>query len=693
MTNAHVVPVVSVIMPVYNGVATLERAVRSVQGQTFAHWELLVVDDCSTDGSREAIAAWASADPRIRPIHSTENRGPGAARNLGLRSACGKFITYLDGDDEYDPQYLEHVARLRDKGDVLVFGYDFVCDDGRSPHPDPLPKGEGTLEAARLPERDGTTPSPCPLPKGEGTTGNPLPEGDGTPDTKGTVPDQPPVGARPRENRDSPPVRTWHPEANRHRFFETNIVTPLGIAHRREWIDKVGGFNELVSRDTDTDFVRRLARAGAEFAFFPLKSGRYHIRSASASRAPRLTPWQRHKVISNYEARKPIYGDRPAAMTPKPVRTIAYASPHCLIDSTSDAVESRRGLRVSPPSTLGSGPSARKSRQFAAGCSRVLQSPRAVEVAAMCRTIASCVALALGVLATAPTLDAAPPDAGRPNVLVLHVDQLRFDCLGAYGNPDVKTPDIDRFAKDGVRYTSSFCAFPVCTPSRYSLLSGRYVHEHAGWDNRSTLAPEIATFPRIFRTAGYRTKAVGKMHFTPTYLDVGFDELLLAEQDGPGRWDDDYHRYLMRLGLFDRNDLEDQLAEYRQRAPQQYWTHFGAMVSNLPEAQHSTTWIADRAVEALRSWKPGERHLLMVGFIKPHHPFDPPAPWHTMYDPQKLHDPARLDPRGLRARPQAQPRLFPQRRADRVELAPRDGLLLRDDFANRPSRGPVDDGA
>jgi arylsulfatase len=254
----------------------------------------------------------------------------------------------------------------------------------------------------------------------------------------------------------------------------------------------------------------------------------------------------------------------------------------------------------------------------------------------MCRPAAFLWGLALGVLAVAPALTAAPPDAERPNVLILHVDQLRFDCLGACGNPDVKTPNIDRLAADGVRYTNSFCSFPVCTPSRYSLLSGRYVHDHAGWDNRSTLAPEIATFPRIFRAAGYSTKAVGKMHFTPTYLDVGFDELLLAEQDGPGRWDDDYHRYLMRLGLVDRNDLEDQVAEYRRRAPQEYWDRVGAIVSNLPEAYHSTTWIADRAVEAVRSWDSGKRHLLMVGFIKPHHPFDPPAPWHTMYDPQKL---------------------------------------------------------
>ncbi len=225
----------------------------------------------------------------------------------------------------------------------------------------------------------------------------------------------------------------------------------------------------------------------------------------------------------------------------------------------------------------------------------------------------------------------------RPNILIIHADEHRIECLGAYGNSDVKTPHIDQLAADGVRYDNSFCPFPVCTPSRYSLMSGQYVHEHRGWNNRTTLAPEIPTFPRILRAAGYRTKAVGKMHFTPTYLDVGFSEMVLAEQDGPGRWDDDYHRYLMRHGLVDRNDLEDQLVrEYREFAPKEYWDTCGALVSNLPEEHHSTTWTAERAMESLRSWTGDRPQLLMVGFIKPHHPFDPPAPWDRMYDPEKL---------------------------------------------------------
>ncbi|MCJ7738013.1 MAG: sulfatase-like hydrolase/transferase [Anaerolineae bacterium] len=236
----------------------------------------------------------------------------------------------------------------------------------------------------------------------------------------------------------------------------------------------------------------------------------------------------------------------------------------------------------------------------------------------------------------------------RPNVLIIHADQHRFDCLGAYGNPDVRTPNIDALAAEGVRYENSFCPFPVCTPSRYSLLSSQYVHQHLGWSNHCTLPAGIPTFPKVLREAGYRTKAVGKMHFAPTYLDVGFDEMLLAEQDGPGRFDDDYHRWLRDEGLVDRLDLVDQRREYRKDAPQAYWDSVGALTSDLDEKHHSTTWIAERAMETLESWSctalgqktdgggSSSGNLLMVGFIKPHHPFDPPAPWNEMYDPDTL---------------------------------------------------------
>lgn len=224
----------------------------------------------------------------------------------------------------------------------------------------------------------------------------------------------------------------------------------------------------------------------------------------------------------------------------------------------------------------------------------------------------------------------------RPHALLIHADQFRFDCLGATGNRDVKSPNLDALARDGVVFRNSFCTWPVCTPSRYSLLSGQYVRQHRGRTNRSTLLPGTPTFPALLQAAGYRTKAVGKMHFTPAYLDLGFGEMELAEQDGPGRLVDDYHRYLKKLGLVDSVDLIDQEQRFRKQAPEEYWKTFGAGRSNLPEEHHGTTWIGNRAVESLARWKPETPELLMVGFIKPHHPFDPPAPWDAMYDPDRL---------------------------------------------------------
>jgi arylsulfatase A-like enzyme len=224
----------------------------------------------------------------------------------------------------------------------------------------------------------------------------------------------------------------------------------------------------------------------------------------------------------------------------------------------------------------------------------------------------------------------------RPNVLLIQADQFRWDCLGAAGHPDVRTPHLDRLSADGVRYAEAFCPLPICTPSRYSLLTGLYPHQHGGWTNRSTLPPAIDTFPRALRRAGYRTAAVGKMHFTPTYLDVGYDRMALAEQHGPGRYDDDYHRALREAGLVPVVDLADQEEHLRPLAPASYWRTFGTARSDLPEEWHSTTWIGERALAELAGWSAEGGGLLHVSFVKPHHPFDPPAPWDELYDPLAL---------------------------------------------------------
>ncbi len=223
----------------------------------------------------------------------------------------------------------------------------------------------------------------------------------------------------------------------------------------------------------------------------------------------------------------------------------------------------------------------------------------------------------------------------KPNILIILADQHRYDCLGAYGNKDVKTPNIDSLAGDGITYNNSFCSYPVCTPSRYSMLSGLHVSQHGGWTNHCTLPQHIETFPKVLRENGYRTAAVGKMHFTPTYLDVGFDVMKTCEQNGEGRFDDDYHRELMDKGLYDKIDLMGEVKEHKEKAPNEFWDTLTAMTSNLPENMSSTGWIGTKATEEIDKWDT-DGNLLMVGFVKPHHPFDPPKPWCDMYDPDAL---------------------------------------------------------
>ena len=100
-------PKVSVIMPVYNGARFVAEAVASVQAQSLADWELIAVDDGSSDGSAEILAGLAAGEPRLRLMSCGGNRGAAHARNLGLDAARGQFVAFLDADDLWHREKLE----------------------------------------------------------------------------------------------------------------------------------------------------------------------------------------------------------------------------------------------------------------------------------------------------------------------------------------------------------------------------------------------------------------------------------------------------------------------------------------------------------------------------------------------------------------------------------------------------------
>lgn len=138
-------PFISVVMPIYNAQDHLECAVRSIQEQTFADFEILLVNDCSTDQSGEICERLAQKDHRIRVIHREENGGPSFTRNTGLAQANGRYIFFMDADDVVDSTLFEQaVESLRENpAQVVVFGLieEYYDEKGALHHSVPLRYG------------------------------------------------------------------------------------------------------------------------------------------------------------------------------------------------------------------------------------------------------------------------------------------------------------------------------------------------------------------------------------------------------------------------------------------------------------------------------------------------------------------------------------------------------------------------
>ncbi|MBI5774476.1 MAG: sulfatase [Verrucomicrobia bacterium] len=132
-----------------------------------------------------------------------------------------------------------------------------------------------------------------------------------------------------------------------------------------------------------------------------------------------------------------------------------------------------------------------------------------------------------------PLIFAAAP--APPNILIILVDDMRWDDLGCAGHPFSKTPNMDRIAKDGARFLNAFAVTPLCSPSRATLLTGLYPHTHGITDNteRSAQSHKLVTFPQSLQRAGYRTAFVGKWHMgNDDSRRPGFDHWVCLKGQG-----------------------------------------------------------------------------------------------------------------------------------------------------------------
>ena len=114
----------SVIIPAYNVSGTVERAIRSAAAQTLPPFEILVIDDCSTDNTVEVVQALRREIPSLRLLSTPANGGPSAARNVGLREAKADWIALLDADDAWKPGRLQRLSEV-----ARATSADFVADD------------------------------------------------------------------------------------------------------------------------------------------------------------------------------------------------------------------------------------------------------------------------------------------------------------------------------------------------------------------------------------------------------------------------------------------------------------------------------------------------------------------------------------------------------------------------------------
>jgi len=215
-------------------------------------------------------------------------------------------------------------------------------------------------------------------------------------------------------------------------------------------------------------------------------------------------------------------------------------------------------------------------------------------------------------------------DKPKPNILWISADDLAAYPLGCYGNKLAKTPNIDAFAKSGVRFDRAYCNSPVCTASRQSFLTGRYPRSVGVTQLKSVLPAGTPTLATMLKAAGYDTAAVGKMHFNSA-LKHGFDVL----------YDQPQARQQVRAR--GAKPLPDGVAVQPQwkpfRDPARVWLNganrpFAAMDADMP-----CTMFADKATEYLGA-KHEKPFFLMVSFYEPHSPFNYPVDFDVKFDPK-----------------------------------------------------------
>ncbi len=214
----------------------------------------------------------------------------------------------------------------------------------------------------------------------------------------------------------------------------------------------------------------------------------------------------------------------------------------------------------------------------------------------------------------------------RPNILMIMADQLRFDCLSSNGNRIIKTPNLEKLAKESADMQNCYIQSPVCVPSRQTYFLGRYPHSHKNRVNYTPLNDNEILMQSKLSDAGYSTAFVGKLHYWPPTrefaISTGFKSGLIHDAADTNKYSD-YYCWLKEVA-------PEYTPDFRKYKPSSEGNPYSCI---LPEKYHETTWCGEqtrRELEILA--EDGAPFFLFSSYWRPHAPFDIPSPWDNMYN-------------------------------------------------------------
>lgn len=207
------------------------------------------------------------------------------------------------------------------------------------------------------------------------------------------------------------------------------------------------------------------------------------------------------------------------------------------------------------------------------------------------------------------------------NLLFILSDEHQRDVTGCYGNRVVRTPNLDRLAAQGTRFTNAYTPCPICVPSRTSLATGRYVFQTSSWDNAHPYRGEIPSWGHRLMAQGHRVTSIGKLHYRDARDPNGFDEEILPLHvlDGVGDL----------LGMI--------------RTPPAPRGNMPSLAREAGPGESSYSNYDRRIADAARDWLTGRARaydgqpwVLFVSFVRPHFPLIAPPEFFALYRPEDM---------------------------------------------------------